>query len=144
MFVADTNVLLYAANRSAPEHRRCRDLLEQWRAQPTPWHVTWGIVYEFLRVATHPRVFDHPWSIEAAWQYVEALLASPGLSVLQETDRHVDVAREILSGRPPVSGNLVFDAHVAILMREHGITRIHTRDTAFHTFPFLSVIDPLA
>lgn len=27
---------------------------------------------------------------------------------------------------------------------EHGIRRIYTRDTDFHRFPFLDVIDPLA
>jgi predicted nucleic acid-binding protein len=29
-------------------------------------------------------------------------------------------------------------------MREHGIRRLYTRDTDFHRFPFLDVIDPLA
>jgi predicted nucleic acid-binding protein len=29
MFVADTNVLVYAADQSAPEHARCRALVEQ-------------------------------------------------------------------------------------------------------------------
>jgi hypothetical protein len=33
--------------------------------------------------------------------------------------------------------------HTAILMREHGIGRICTRDTDFNQFPFLEVIDPL-
>jgi predicted nucleic acid-binding protein len=28
-------------------------------------------------------------------------------------------------------------------MREHGIRRICTRDTDFHRFPFLEVIDPV-
>lgn len=28
-------------------------------------------------------------------------------------------------------------------MREHGVSRICTRDTDFHRFPFLSVVDPL-
>ena len=37
----------------------------------------------------------------------------------------------------------VHDAHAAILMREHGIGRICTRDTDFNQFPFLEVIDPL-
>ena len=144
MLVVDTNVLLYAANSSAPEHRPCRDLLNQWRRESLPWHVTWGILYEFLRVSTHPRVFHRPWAISDAWAFVEGVLRSPGLSVLQETDRHPEVAREVLAGRPPISGNLVFDAHVAVLMREHGVSRIYTRDTAFHTFPFLAVVDPLA
>jgi predicted nucleic acid-binding protein len=46
VFVVDTNVLVYAADRSATEHARCRELLFDWRAQATPWYLTWGIVYE--------------------------------------------------------------------------------------------------
>jgi uncharacterized protein len=42
---------------------------------------------------------------------------------------------------PHLAGNLLHDAH--ILMREHGIARICTRDTDFNQFPFLEVIDPL-
>jgi len=37
----------------------------------------------------------------------------------------------------------VMDTHTAVLMREHGIARICTRDTDFNQFPFLEVIDPL-
>jgi predicted nucleic acid-binding protein len=29
-------------------------------------------------------------------------------------------------------------------MREHGIKMIYTRDTDFHRFPFLQVVDPIA
>jgi predicted nucleic acid-binding protein len=44
---------------------------------------------------------------------------------------------------PDLSGNIFHDAHTAILMREHGIARICTRDADFNRFPFLEVIDPL-
>ena len=40
-------------------------------------------------------------------------------------------------------GNLIHDFHTAVLMREHGLSRIYTRDTDFHRFPFLQPIDPL-
>ncbi len=44
---------------------------------------------------------------------------------------------------PHLAGNLIHDMHTAILMREHGIRRICTRDMDFHRFAFLEVIDPL-
>jgi uncharacterized protein len=44
---------------------------------------------------------------------------------------------------PHLSGNLLHDAHTAILMREHGIGRIPTRDAKFNQIPFLELIDPL-
>lgn len=85
-----------------------------------------------------------PWAVGQAWRFVQTLLAAPGAAVLAATDRHADVAEEILLGAPAVAGNLLHDAHTAILMKEHGIRRIYTRDTDFHRFPFLEPVDPLA
>lgn len=143
MFVVDTNVLVYAANKDCPEHGRCLELLEQWRAQTTVWYVTWGIVYEFLRIVTHPRVLPQPWQTERAWSFVEALLAAPSVALLVETDRHARVAAEIVGSDRALLGNRIHDAHIAALMKEHGIRRIYTRDTDFHRFRFLEVRDPL-
>ena len=143
MFVVDTNILIYAADADNPEYRLCRSLLEEWRGQTTSWYLTWGIVYEFLRVVTHPRVFNKPWQTAKAWKFVNALLESSSLGILTETDRHAPVAEQVFSQVPAISGNLVFDAHTAILMTEHGIRRIYTRDMDFHRFPFLEVVDPV-
>ena len=144
MFVVDTNVLIYAADTSSPFHERCSSDLATWRRRREPWFVTWGICYEFLRVTTHRRVLRRPWDPPVAMSFIDALLASPGLSVLAETDRHADIARTVFRENPALSGNLVHDTHTAILMREHGIRRIVTNDADFHRFGFLEVIDPLA
>lgn len=143
MFVVDTNVLVYAADTSAPEHARCRALLEQWRAESAAWFLTWGICYEFLRVVTHPRVLRRPWTGPAAQEFLEAVTASPGLAMLVQTDRHGEVLRDIIQEVPGLAGNLWHDVETASLMREHGIRRICTRDTDFHRFPFLEAIDPM-
>ena len=143
MFVVDTNILVYAADRRSSEHEICRKLLEEWRSQPSVWYLTWGILYEFLRVATHPRVFHRPWNMTDAWGFVQALLASPGLCILVETDRHATITQAVLSDLSHIRGNLVFDMHTAILMKEHGVGKIYTRDTDFHRFPFVRVIDPI-
>lgn len=140
----DTNVLVYAADRDSPFHARCLERVEAWRAQPYAWFVTWGILYEFLRITTHARVMRAPWSIEQAWSFVSALRASAGFEVLVATDRHADVAGSVMAEYPHLSGNILHDAHTAILMREHGIRRICTRDTDFHRFRFLEPLDPIA
>lgn len=143
MFVVDTNVLVYAADESAPEHARCRALLEDWRQQSGAWFLTWGICYEFLRIVTHPRVWRHPWPASAAMEYLEAVWRSPGLGFLVPTERHVAVLRDLARAVPALTGNLWHDAETATLMREHGIRRICTRDTDFHRFPFVEAIDPM-
>lgn len=141
--LVDTSVLVYAANSSAPEHVLCRRLVERLRRAPAPWRLTWGIVYEFLRVVTHPRVFDTPWTVGQAWAFVDALLASPSLDVLVETDRHRDELAKLLREVPHAAGNLLHDLHTVALMREHGVRRIFTRDADFHRFPATEVLDPL-
>ncbi len=64
-------------------------------------------------------------------------------SVLQETPRHHAVVEEVLSSMPWLRGNALHDTHTAVLMREHGLARIYTRDSDFHRFSFVDVVDPL-
>ncbi len=143
MFVIDTNVLVYAVNTSCPEYEQCRTLVEDSRRGPGPWYITWSLIYEFLRVVTHSRVFRQPITLQRAWEFVDTLLASPGLQVLVQGPRHAEVAALTIRETPGLKGNLLHDAHTANLMREHGVRRIYTRDTDFHRFPFLEVVDPL-
>jgi uncharacterized protein len=143
VFVVDTNILVYAADENAAEHAACHDLVLRWRSSPSPWYLTWGVIYEFLRVATHRNVFRKPLTMPEAWKFIEAILASPGASILTETDRHERVASEVFGKLPGIAGNLIFDAHTAVLMQEHGVKTIYTRDNDFHRFPFLKVVDPI-
>jgi uncharacterized protein len=144
VLVVDTNVLVYAADKDSPFHAACRNWLDRQRRRPDAWYTTWAISYEFLRVTTHPRVMQRPWSLPEAWLFVTALVASPGLDILIPTQRHAEVARQVIAESPYLAGNLLHDAHTAILMREHGIRQICTRDADFHRFSFLEVVDPLS
>ena len=59
------------------------------------------------------------------------------------TDRHAQVLAQVIGEVPLLAGNLMHDAETAVLMREHGIRRICTRDTDFHRFTILDVVDPM-
>lgn len=144
MFVVDSNVLIDAANGNSLLQDRCRNKIESWRRQSSAWYLTLGICYEFMRVATHPRVFSRPLKAPEAWGFIAGLLAGPGCSLLVPTDRHVRVAEEVFAEIPGISGNVIHDAATAVLMREHGIKTIYTRDADFHRFRFLEVVDPTA
>jgi toxin-antitoxin system PIN domain toxin len=144
VFVLDTNVLVDAANHDSPFHDRCRRRLADWQRQSSAWFLTWGICYEFLRVATHPRAFRMPLKAREAWGFLAGILASPSLSLLVPTERHARVAEEVFEEMPSLAGNMMHDAATAVLMREHGIRTIYTRDLGFHRFRFLEVVDPTA
>lgn len=143
MVVVDTNVLVYAADEDSPFHVQSRDWLGRQRGRPDAWYTTWPILYEFMRVTTHRRVLRRTMSAAEAWAFVSALLDSPGLGVLTATSRHADVAAQVIKEMPDLAGSVLHDAHTAILMREHGVRRICTRDTDFHRFSFLEVVEPL-
>jgi uncharacterized protein len=143
VLAVDTNVLVYAADTHSEFHLACSEWLNRQRRRSSAWYITWPIIYEFLRVATHPRIMRRPWTAREAWQFVTSLLASPGIDVLIPSQRHADVASEVFSELPYLAGNILHDAHTAILMREHGIRQICTRDADFSRFPFLEIVDPL-
>jgi len=141
--VIDTNLLLYAVNLDATEHERAHGFLQEAGRSGSHWYLTEGIVYEFLRVATHPRVFPRPLTAVQAFAFIEALLASPRFGVLSAGPRHWPVLAQLLGELRRPAGNLFFDVRTAALMREHGVRRIHTADTDFLQFPGIEVVDPL-
>lgn len=143
-FVIDTNVLVDAVNQDSEFHEPCRWQLELCRAQTSPWYLSWAICYEFLRVCTHPRTLSHPLTVTASWHFLETILESPSAGFLLPTPRHAAVLAEVIAQVPHLRGNILHDVHTAVLMREHGIKQIYTRDTNFSRFPFLMVVDPVA
>lgn len=142
MIVIDTNVLLYAANRNSEFHQACRERIQAYRQSVSPWFLSWPICYEFLRVVTHPSIPTHSWTVGAAWQFLGTLLDCPSASILLPTPQHAAILAELLIQTPHLRGNILHDLHTAVLMREHGIREICTRDTHFHRFPNMTVIDP--
>lgn len=144
MFVIDTNLLLYAVNPDAAEHRPARELVEAWRRGDRAWFVTWSIIYEFLRASTHPRVFSVPIALAQARAWIADLLAGRTDAVLVATDRHAGVLEQVVASHPRLRGNPVHDLHIATLMMEHGVSEIRTADSDFHQFAFLRVVNPLA
>jgi len=144
MFVVDTNILLYAVNPDAREHDPAREALEVYRGGGRLWFLTWGIVYEFLRVGTHRAVFPQPLELPDAYRWIAGVLASPSCRLLTETERHASTLEELAVRHRRLAGNGVHDLHIAALMLEHGIGEIRTADTDFHQFPFLRVVNPVA
>jgi toxin-antitoxin system PIN domain toxin len=142
MFVVDTNVLIHAVNVDSPRHRPARELVESLRRSTAPWAVTWGILYEFWRVSTHPRVLRSPLRRDLVRAFVAALMASRALQLLAETDRHAGFFEQVVAELPDPAANLAHDAHIVALMREHGVQEIYTSDADFHRFAGIRVHDP--
>ncbi|MBX3744928.1 MAG: PIN domain-containing protein [Verrucomicrobiae bacterium] len=141
--VIDTNLLLYAANGDCPEHASARAFLETVFNDPAVWYLTEGICYEFLRVATHRRVFPSPLSAANALGFLDALMSLPGMSMLRPGPDHWRALRDLVGSVHAPEGNLFFDIRTVVLMRENGVRRIYTADTDFLQFSGIEVMNPL-
>jgi toxin-antitoxin system PIN domain toxin len=141
-YLLDTNVLLGAAFKEAQQHEECLAAVRITLAGRAPWCLSWVNVYEFLRVATHRRVFPNPMPFEQARQQMDSLLNHPAFTMLQETPRHTEVLAEVAKLSGTVSGNFVHDCHIAALMRENDVKSIVTLDTHFRRFGILEVLGP--
>ena len=140
--VFDTNVLVYAVRQEAEFHAACRRFVDAAVAGLTPAYLTWNVCYEFLRVITHPGIYRPAWNLLEGYRFLNTLLRPSGFQLLTPTDRHAAVLRQVASEVSAISGNLVHDLHTVVLMREHGVHQICTRDADFRRFPFLEVVDP--
>jgi toxin-antitoxin system PIN domain toxin len=140
LIALDTNVLVYAHREEFPEHLRALEWLRHVAPRDAPWALPVFCVGEFVRVVTHPRVFDPPSTLDQALGALEALSASPGLRILSPERRFPVLFAEALRvGR--ATGNLAFDAQVAALCREHGVAHLLTRDRDFSRFPWIRIVD---
>ncbi|GJL54700.1 MAG: hypothetical protein NPIRA02_18320 [Nitrospirales bacterium] len=97
----------------------------------------------YLRIATHPRIFTHPLSPNEVLENIEALLNLPHVRSLSEEEGFLEIYREV-TGEVPVRGNLVLDAHLVALLRQHDIKKLYTADTDFLKFSWLDVRNPFA
>lgn len=141
MIALDTNILVYARREETPHHIAARDLLKRLAQGTEPWAVPWPCIYEYLRVVTHPRVFDPPTDLEAAVADLDSLLEAPALHMLGEGPAHAGhLVRTIRDGH--ASGNLAHDAHIAALVVEHGVRELWTTDRDFSRFPAVHARNP--
>jgi toxin-antitoxin system PIN domain toxin len=142
-FALDVNILLYASDTSSRYFERARLFVESRMAQSEVFSLSWSTVMGYLRIATHPAVFDHPLSPDEAMANIETLLNLPHVRFLSEEEGFWNVYRATTS-EVPTRGNLVPGAHLAALLRQHGVKTLYTHDRDFLKFPFLNVRDPLA
>src|SRR5512147_54172 len=65
-FALDVNILLYASDTGSPHFERSKTFIESCIAQKEVFYVGWPTLIAYLRIATHPSVFDRPLSPDEA------------------------------------------------------------------------------
>ena len=137
----DANLLLYAVISDYPQHELAKPWLEQQLNSPIRIALPWPSLLAFVRIATNPRLFTSPMSVEAAWRQLEEWLALPRTWIPVPMDRHGEILGKLLC-ETNATGNLVPDAHLAALAMEYGLV-LYSSDHDFSRFPGLHWMNPL-
>jgi toxin-antitoxin system PIN domain toxin len=138
----DANILIYAADSGTDVGGVASQLLERLAAGPDLLYVFWPALMGFIRIATHPGFNERPLAPAEALRSVAALLSRPHVRSPGEVAGFLQIYQ---STAPPVTrGRQVPDAHIAALMRQHGVGTIYTRDRDFRRFDGIRVEDPFA
>ena len=126
MFV-DTNVLVYARVREAPNHDVARELLGRAMGVAEPVQLSRQVLREYLAVMTRPQTWRVPMTRDEVLEDVERLAAN--FQVLEDgplvTEALVALCREA-----PAAGRQIHDANIVATMRIHGVRQLLTFNVA--------------
>ena len=142
MTLVDANLLLYAYDPRAAQHEASKRWLEDVLSGRELVGFAWLTLWAFVRIATNPRVYERPLSVEEAESLVESWLARPVVRILEPGERHWEILRW-LTRTGQCAGALVMDAALAAIAIEHGAA-LATTDRDFSRFDGLSWHNPIA
>jgi toxin-antitoxin system PIN domain toxin len=142
VILLDVNVLVYAFRDASPDHAAYKGWLEAAIELDEPFGVSELVLSGFLRVVTHPRVFDPPAPVTDALAFAEALRSQPTAVTVAPGAHHWAIF-DRLCRSAGAKGNLIADAYLAAVAIEAGCEFI-TTDRDFSRFPGLRWRHPLA
>lgn len=142
MIVPDANLLLYAYDAESPHHEAAREWWAATLSGREAVGLTHPVIFAFVRIATHARVYQNPMTLAQATDHLRSWLTRKVTRVLQPGPRYTEQVLELLAEAASSGGNLVTDAQIAALAREHrGV--VHTADHDFRRFAELRCHFPL-
>ena len=141
MILPDANLLLYAYDQSSPFHAKAKAWCEKIMNSPGPVVLLPVVVFAFVRIATHPRVFHDPLSVAEAADHVRSWLARRHVQTHDMLREDTESALALLESAG-TAGNLTSDAQIAAVALRLD-AEVHTADLDFGRFPQVRFSNPL-
>ena len=141
VIVPDINLLLYAYDSQSPFHAAAAAWWQACLTGEEPVGLAPVVAFGFVRISTHPRVFEHPMSPGEAADHVRSWLAEPIVHLLEPRPDHVEHVLASLEALG-TAGNLVTDAQIAALAIQHDAV-VYTTDSDFMRFTGLRWRNPI-
>lgn len=142
MFLMDVNALVYAHREDTPKHNAYREWLESIINGNIAYGYSELVLSGFLRVVTHPRVFEVPSPLSSAIRFVSQIKAARHAVRLTPGPMHWKIFLQCIE-QIDAKGNDIPDAYHAALAMEWNCIWV-TTDQGFKRFKGLKVRHPLA
>lgn len=142
MILPDVNLLVYAYNRTDPQHASAKRWWESCLNDHEPVALPWVVTSGFLRLMTHPRVLREPLGVADAVDHVQSWLAQPCVIVPEPGRKFSNLFMGFLLSLG-TGGNLTTDAYLAAMAIEHQ-AELLSCDADFLRFNGLRWRNPLA
>lgn len=141
-YLLDSNILLYAKMDAMPEHAVVSKWLEEAVSdQNNTLNICETGVLSFLRIATNQKVFKPTLPTSEALKFIKSFFECSNVNLLQTSPSHYFEVIKLM-GKSGFQGNMVMDAHLAVLALSIGATLV-TRDKDLAKIPYLKTLNPL-
>lgn len=141
MILPDANLLLYAYDQSSPFHPKAAAWFEDIMSRPGPVILLPAVVFGFVRISTHPRIFTSPLSVAEASAHVRSWLGRKQVRLHDMLLEDVNAALSLLESAG-TAGNLTTDAQIAAVALRLD-AEVHTADLDFGRFAGVRFSNPL-
>lgn len=141
MKLVDVNVLVYAHREDTPHYEVCHRFLDELINSDQSFGMAELVLSGFLRVVTHPRIFNPPTPADQALAFVQAVRSRANHVAIAPGPRHFDIFLRLVEASG-AKGNLIPDAYLAALAIESGCEWI-TTDMDYARFQGLNWTNPI-
>ena len=141
MLLTDVNVLIYAFRAESPRHEEYRAWMLELVNGPAAFAVSDLVLSGFVRIVTHPAIFDPPAPVADALAFASAVRGAGNAVPVHGGARRWEIFSALCEA-VGARGKHVPDAFLAALAMEAGCEWI-TTDRGFSRYPRLRWRHPL-
>jgi toxin-antitoxin system PIN domain toxin len=139
VILLDVNIVLAAFRQDHPHHALARPWLERTISRGNGILVPDAVWVGFVRLATNSHIFEVPSTPAEAFEFVDAVRASPGYAKVAGLEDMAALRETALAA--DAWGNLIPDAYLAAIARSHAVP-IASFDRDFRRFDGLKIVVP--
>jgi toxin-antitoxin system PIN domain toxin len=143
MISIDSNILLYAVRTFEPNHFVAKNVLDTILSQMESVAFTDIAINEFIANASNKRLSVPVTSVEQAVKQVNNWLSAPNVTVIRNSPQSFNTFVKLCE-RTGRTGQEIYDAQIAAICIDNGVTEFITNDKGFEKFTELRIRNPFA